>query len=262
MIADAPPRSLLAVESVLFAGQQLAHWRRSPTVMVQALLFPTFLLITYKLLVGKSIMKITGTNSLYGLVPMCALAGAMIGSLAAAQSIRAERESGLLSQLWLLPVNRASALIGRLLAEAARTLVGSALITAVGVGLGLRFEHGWLAVIPFILMPVIVGGVFAMGVLAIAVRSKGSTAYWLGVPVIGLVFPSSGVPPVAQMPSWMQPLIPLQPMAPTIAFMRALTQGGPALSPLLLCLMWVFGLAAVLGPLAVTGYRVAAESAR
>ena len=262
MTANAPLRSPLAVESVLFAGQQLTHWRRSPMVMVQALLFPTFLLITYKLLVGKSIMKITGTDSLYGLVPMCAVAGAMMGSLAAALSIRAERESGLLSQLWLLPVNRASALTGRLLAEAARTLVGSALITAVGVGLGLRFEHGWLAVIPFILMPVIVGGVFAMGVIAIAVRSKGSTMlFWLGVPAIGLVFSSSGVPPVAQMPSWIQPLVPLQPMAPTIAFMRALAQGGPALWPLLLCLMWVFGLAAVLGPLAVRGYRVAAESA-
>lgn len=263
MTGNASPRSALAVESLLFAGQQLAHWRRSPTITVQALLYPTFLLITYKLLVGKSIMMITGTDSLYGLVPMCAVAGAMFGSLAAGLSIRAERDSGLLSQLWLLPVNRASALTGRLLAEAARTLMGSVLITAVGVVLGLRFHRGWLAVIPFLLTPVIVGGVFAMAVIAIAVRSRTGTAlFWLGVPAISLVFTSSGVPPVSLMPSWMQPLVPLQPIAPTIAFMRALTQGGPALWPLLFSSMWILGLAAVLGPLAVTGYRVAAESAR
>ncbi len=99
MTANAPPRSSLAVESLLFAGRLLTHWRRAPTVPIQALLFPTFLLITYKLLVGKSIMRITGTDSLYGLVPMCAVAGAMFGALGAGLTIRVERESGLLSQI-------------------------------------------------------------------------------------------------------------------------------------------------------------------
>ena len=124
MTANTPLRSSLAVESLLFAGRLFTRWRRAPTVPIQALLFPTFFLITYKLLVGKSIVRITGTDSLYGLVPMCAVAGAMFGALGAGLTIIAERESGLLGQLWMLPVNRASALIGRLLAEAARTLRG------------------------------------------------------------------------------------------------------------------------------------------
>ena len=119
------------------------------TVPIQALLFPTFLLITYDLLVGKSIVRITGVDSLYGLVPMCAVAGAMFGALGSGLTIIGERDSGLLSQFWTLPVNRASALVGRLLAEAARTVLGAVLISAVGVALGLRFEGGWLAVIPF-----------------------------------------------------------------------------------------------------------------
>jgi ABC-2 type transport system permease protein len=263
MTATAPPRSSLAVESLLFAGRLLTHWRRAPTLSIQALLFPTFLLITYKLLVGKSIMRITGTDSIYGLVPMCAVAGAMFGALAAALTIRFERESGLLSRLWVLPVNRASALTGRLLAEAARTLVGAVLITAVGVGLGLRFQGGWLAVIPFLLVPVLVGVVFSTAVIAIAARSKSSTLLiWLGVSSIALVFSSAGVPPIELLPSWVRPVIELQPMAPTIALMRALAQGGPALWPLLLSLMWAVGLAAVVGPLAVRSYRAAAESGR
>ncbi len=262
MTGNAPPRSSLAVESLLFAGRLLTHWRRAPTVPIQGLLFPTFLLITFKLLVGKSIVQITGTDSLYGLVPMCAVAGAMFGALGAGLTIIGERDSGLLSQLWVLPVNRASALVGRLLAEAARTVVGAALITAVGVGLGLRFEGGWLAVIPFLLVPVPVVVVFSTAVLAIAVRAKSSVAlFWLAVPSIALVFSSSGVPPVEMLPSWMRPLIPLQPMSATIESMRALALGGPALWPLLVSFAWALGLAAVVGPLAVRGYRAAAESA-
>jgi ABC-2 type transport system permease protein len=263
MTATASPRNSLAVESLLLAARHLTHWRRAPAVMIQAVLYPTFLLITFKLLVGKSVMRITGTDSLYGLVPMCAVAGAMFGAFAASFTIRFERESGLLSRLWVLPVNRASALTGRLLAEAARTLLGSALITAVGVGLGLRFQGGWLAVIPFLLVPVLVGVVFSTAVIAIAMRAKSSNLLvWLGVPSIALVFSSSGVPRVELLPSWMRQLIQLQPMAPTIESMRALAQGGPALWPLLLSFGWALGLTAVVGPLAVRSYRAAAESGR
>jgi ABC-2 type transport system permease protein len=263
MSATAPPRSSLAAETLLFASHLLTRWRRQPMVLIQALVFPTFLLIAYKLLVGKSIIRITGTESLYGLVPMCAVAGAMFGALATGRRMWIDRDSGLIGRLWVLPVHRASALTGRLLAEAARTLLGSALITAIGVGLGLRFEGGWLAVIPFILVPVVVVLVFSTAITAIAVRSTSNTVLiWLGVPAIALVFASSGAPPVEMLPSWMRPLIELQPMAPTIASMRALAQGGPALWPLLLSSMWALGLAAVVGPLAVHSYRAAAESGR
>jgi len=261
MTTNTVVRSSLASESLLFAGRLFTRWRRAPTVPTQALLFPTFFLITYQLVVGKSIVRITGTDSLYGLVPMCAVAGAMFGALGAGLTIIAERDSGLLSQLWTLPVHRASALIGRLLAEAARTLAGTVLITAVGVALGLRFKGSWLAVIPFVLVPVLVVLVFSTAVIAIAVRSRSSTLLvMLSIPSITFVFASSGVTPIHMLPSWIRPLISLQPMAPAIESMRALAQGGPALWPLLLSLVWALGLGAVVGPLAVRGYRAAAES--
>ena len=204
-------------------------------------------------------MRITGTDSLYGLVPMCAVAGAMYGALAAAAAFPPNAGSGLLSRLWVLPVHRASALTGRLLAEAVRTLGGAALITAVGVGLGLRFKGGWLAVIPFLLVPVMVVVVFSMASNSDRGAFKGrAVLVWLGVPAIGLVFSSSGVLVTGALR--VRPEIHLQPMAPTIESMRALAQGVPALWPLLLSLMWVVGLAAMLGPLAVHDYRAAAES--
>jgi ABC-2 type transport system permease protein len=254
----APPRRSLASESLVFTSWLLLHWRRQPSIVMQSLLFPTFLLITYKLLVGKSILRITGTDSLYGLVPMCAVAGAMYGALAAGRSIPLEHGIGLLSRMWVFPVRRASALTGRLIAEAIRTLASAALVTAVGVGLGMRFKGGWLAVIPFLLVPVVVVAVFSLGVIVIALRSKtGAILVWLGVPAIGSVFSSSGVVPV---PSSVQTEVHLQPMWPTIESMRALAQGAPALSPLLQTLVWVLVLTAILGPLAVHNYRAAAES--
>ncbi|OBG36921.1 ABC transporter permease [Mycobacterium sp. E3198] len=261
MTVGAPSRNSLATESLVFAGRALTEWRRQPAVLIQALVFPTFLLITYKLLVGKSIMKITGTDSLYGLVPMCAVAGAMFGSLIAARTIPFERDTGMIGRLWVLPVHRASALTGRLLAEVVRTLVSTALITAVGVGLGLRFKGGWLAVIPFLFVPALIAIVFSLAVIAIAIRSKtGAVLSWLAVPAIGSVFSSSGVVPAQNLPSAVRLQMHLQPMWPTIESMRALAHGDAAWWPLLLTVVWVLGLGAVIGPLAVRGYRAAAES--
>lgn len=261
MTSDTPRRSSLAAQSFIFAGRLFTHWRREPMVLIQALLYPTFLLITFKLVIGKSIIRITGTDSLYGLVPMCAVAGAMFGAYAASFNVRFERHLGLVSRMWVLPVHRASPLMGRLLAEATRAFAGAALITAVGIALGLRFKEGWLAVIPFIAVPVIVGVIFSTAVIAIAIRTESSSALiWLMIPSFGAVFSSSGVPPADLLPRWMGPLIHLNPMAPAIGSMRALAEGGPVLWSLLLSLMWALGLAALVGPLALSGYRSAAES--
>jgi ABC-2 type transport system permease protein len=253
----------MIVESLLFASLHINRWRRQPLLPIQSLVFPTLLLIIYHLLVGDSMVRLTGTDNLNGLVPLCALAGGMMGALGAGFAIPAERESGLLSRLWTFPVHRYSALIGRLLAEAARALVGAALITAVGVVLGLRFEGGWLAVIPFLLVPVLIVVVFATVVtaLVLAVGPDGNAMFtWLGTASIGLVFCSAGVAPVEMFPAWLRPVIQFQPMSPAIESMRAFAEGRSALWPVILTIGWVLAFAAVFGPLAVRNYRIAAET--
>jgi ABC-2 type transport system permease protein len=261
MSANTTDFGALISESFLFASRRFTRWRRQPILPIQALLFPTLLLVTYTLLVGKSMKRIYATDSLYGMVPVCAVAGAMFGALGLGLAIQAERNSGLISRFWSLPVHRASAMIGALLAEAGRTVAGGVLITAVGIGLGLRFHGSWLAVVPFLLVPVLVVLVFSMVVMAIAARATDSAVgTWLATGSIGLVFGSSGVAPVDAYPSWLRPVIQLQPMSPTIETMRALAEGGPVLWPMALTLAWVLGLAAVFGPMAVRNYREAAES--
>jgi ABC-2 type transport system permease protein len=259
MSTSTPQRGSLAGETVVFAGRLFLHWRRHPIVPIQALLFPTILLITYSLLVSRSLTKMTGTGSLDVLVPVCAIAGGMSGALAAGLVVPYERATGLLSRFWILPVHRASALSGTLLAEATRTLLGTVLLTAVGVALGLRFEGNWLALMMYAFLPPLVIIVFAMVVLTIAVRARTRTLMtWLGTASLGLVF--SGIAPVERIPSWLRPLAQFQPMKPIVGSMRALSDGESALWPLLLSFAWLIVLAAVFGPMAIRGYRTAAET--
>jgi ABC-2 type transport system permease protein len=251
----------LLTQSRLQAGRLLTRWQREPVVLIQSLIFPTFLLVVYTLVTGASVRDITGADSLYGLVPMCAVAGALFGAMGTGAAIPDERASGLMSRLWVQPVHRASALTGRLLAEATRALVGSVVITVVGVSMGLRFYQGWLAAIGFVLIPVLMVTGFAAVIVAVAVQAGGKNIITgLSTVCFLLLFFNSGMVPIEVFPGWLQPVVRAQPMSPAIEAMRGLADTGPILWPVLQSLAWTLGLIAVFGPMAVRGYRRAAES--
>lgn len=248
-------------QSVSEAGRLLRRWRRDPIVAVQALLFPTLLLIIYKLLIGKAVLAVTGHDSLYGLVPMCAVVGAVFGTLGAGLALPAERESGVLTRLWVQPVHRASTVAGRLVAEAARTTTSAIVLTIFGIALGLRFSYGWIAALAFVLVPVAISAGMATLVIAIAARADGKAMVtWLGAGCVLLLFLNTGVAPAEVFPGWLQPVVRFSPISPTIEAMRALAEGGPVLSPLWQAGLWSGVLVAVFAPAAVRGYRAAAEA--
>jgi ABC-2 type transport system permease protein len=251
----------LGIQSRLQAGRLLRRWTREPVVLIQSLIFPTFLLVVYALVVGQSVRSLTGASSLYGLVPMCAVVGALFGAIGAGAAIPDERASGLLSRLWVLPVHRASALTGRLLAEAGRVLIGSIAITVVGMAMGLRFHEGLPAAIAFVLVPVLMVIGFCTVIVAVGVQAAGKNIITgLSTVCFLLLFFNSGMVPIDVFPGWLQPVVRAQPMSPAIEAMRGLANGGPILWPALQSVAWVVGLVAVFGPIAVRGYRVAAES--
>jgi ABC-2 type transport system permease protein len=248
-------------QSRVHARRLLLGWRRAPVVLIQSLIFPTFLLVVYALVVGSSVRQLTGSSSLYGLVPMCAVAGALFGAMGTGAAIPDEREAGLLSRLWALPVHRASALTGRLIAESARALAGAVALTAVGLAMGLRFTEGWPGAVGFVLIPVLMVIGFSTVIVAVAVQSGGKNIITgLSTVCFLLLFFNSGMVPVDVFPGWVQPIVRAQPMSPSIEAMRGLAGGGPVLWPVLQSVAWVAGLVAVFGPIAVRGYRLAAEN--
>ena len=256
-----PRRFPLAAESAVFAGRLMTRWRRSPLVPLQSLLFPTILLIVYYMLVSKSMTRLTGSDSIDTVVSMCALAGGMSGSLAAALSIPSERDNGLLSRFWLMPVHRASALTGTLLAEAARTVVATVVITAVGVMLGMRFHGGVAAALVFVSIPVLWVTVYATVVIVVALRFQSRAILtWFSTLSLGAVFGSSGVAPLELFPAWIRPAIEYQPMSATIEAMKTLARDGFAMRPLLMTFAWILAIGIVVGTLAMRSYRAAAQS--
>lgn len=261
MAHQVPTQGSLLSQSWVQAGRLLTEWRRERAVLVGSLIVPVSLLLVYVVVLDERVHKLTGVESVYGLVPVCAVLSGLFGALSTSLGIAMERDSGLLSRMWVLPVHRASAFTGRLTAEAVRALLGTILITALGFAMGLRFTHGWPIVLAYVLIPPITVVGFTAVVMAIAIRTNGvSLMTWLAAGTVALAFLNPGTTPINMFPDWLRPFVRLQPVSAPIEAMWAMAHGGPLLWPLALTLLWALVLFAVSIPIAVRGYHSAAES--
>ena len=252
--------SLFWDNSLAQCGRLLTTWRRDPSTMIQALVYPAVTLLMFRVVLGDSITTATGQPSIYGTVAMVTLVGAMSGGIVSALGLREERQTGLLSRFWTLPVHRASGLAGRIMAEIVRVSATTVLIVAAGFLLGFRFNQGASAAVALLLMPLLFTIGFATVITALAtVSGDAPLVEIVGIGVSLLMFFNTGFVPVAAYPIWLQDVVQNQPMSCAIDTMKGLSLGGPVAEPLMKSLAWSIGLTVVfIGP-TVRGYRYAAQ---
>ncbi|MFC7752690.1 ABC transporter permease [Tsukamurella soli] len=171
-----------------------------------------------------------------------------------------ERDDGLLARLWVVPVHRAAGVLSRLLAEALRIVLATAVLACAGLVLGLRFDRGVLSAIGWLLVPTVFGIAFSVAVMTVSVYSAKTILVEATALVSGLfMFFCTGFVPLDQYPKWLQPAVQHQPFSTTVDTMRGLALGGPVLHPFTELVEWSAVVVAVCAlPLAI-GYRRASR---
>lgn len=249
----------LWTQGTVLARSLLTAWLRDPALLVQAIVFPVFLLLMFRIVFGDSTSALGAGNSIYRFAALVALVGAVQGTLMTGMYLAEERAQGLVGRLWTLPVPRAGFLAGRLIAEGVRIVLSTIMVYAVAVALGLRFSAGFFSGVAALLVPVLFGISWALLVIAVATVAGKAQIEQLGVPFLLLMFFTTGFAPADQYPGWLQPIVRYQPMSTATDAMAGLTTGGAVATPLLLTVAWTAGLSILLGALAVRGYRRAAQ---
>lgn len=253
------PRRLLPQVLVLTA-RILRRWSRHPATLVQSLVMPAAFLVALDIVLGDVLEQVTGHSGLYTQVPLVALVGGMTGAITGAVGIMREREAGLLSRFWVVPVHRAAGLLARLSADFIRIVVVTLAVLGVGVALGFRFERGLLAAIGWLFMPALFAVALSAAVLTLALYSANTIVPQATEVVIAmLMFFSIGFVPLDQYPEWLQPIVEHQPVSYTIEAMRGLSLEGPIAEPVFFAALWSVGIFAVCAvPLAI-GFRRASR---
>ncbi|MFF0542492.1 ABC transporter permease [Nocardia thailandica] len=253
--------SVWAVHSVIQTKRLLMVWLRDPATTIQTLIYPALTLLMFQVVLGNSITNATGIPAIYGQAALLTLIAAMTGAVVSALGFKQEKATGLLSRFYTMPLNRASLLTGRLVAEALRILITTLFVLLVAVVLGFRFMTDPLTNIALVCIPVLFGLGFAVMVTALATITEGV----LLVSLIStfntlLMFFNTGFVPVFAYPTWLQDVVANQPMSCAIDAMKGLSYGGPVAEPLIKTFLWTFGMIAVFAYPAIRGYRRAAET--
>lgn len=246
----------LVSQTLLQTKRIVTRWSGDFLTTIEALVLPILMMLVLKIVLGNLIYAVTHNNAMYSIVPLIAIGAAITGSTFVAIDLMRERNSGLLSRLWVLPVHRASGLLSRILADAIRILFTTLVMLGVGILLGFRFRQGALASLMWLSVPVTLGIAFAVAVTTVALY----TAQTVVVESVELVqaialFFSTGLVPLNQYPGWIQPVVAHQPVSYAVAAMRGLSTEGPVLAPMIGVLLWTIGICAACAvPLAV-GFR-------
>lgn len=224
----------LAFDTWVLFVRSIKKLVRTPILLFFALVQPIIFLVLFTQLfssVGVQFSRAAG----FGAVSYLSFATAGIvlqngfsSALQSGTSVVDDLTSGFLEKELVTPVNRAAILLGRLLSDAFRVVVQSAIILILAFLLGADFATGIIGVLLIFVVVAFFGLAWSGISLAIGLRTKSAeTVFGLGgLLTFPLLFMSTALVPTALMPGWMQTVSSFNPISYAVNAVRALTLTG------------------------------------
>lgn len=140
-----------------------------------------------------------------------------------------DRENGFLTRLMAAPIHRGSILAGRFLYVELVALGQTLVILGIAWLMGVTIATGWLGVLGILVYGALLGlGLTSLSLaLAFVLRGHGSFFMILGTVGLPLLFCSTALAPLSQMPPWMQVVALCNPLSYCVDAMRALVLDHP-----------------------------------
>ena len=224
----------LAFDTWVLFVRSIKKLIRTPILLFFALFQPIIFLVLFTQLFGSFGALLSQRAGFVGVSYLSfATAGIVLqngfsSALQSGTSIVDDLTSGFLEKELVTPVNRAAILLGRLLSDAFRVVVQSAIIVVLAYILGAEIVTGVGGVVLVFVIVAFFGFAWSGISLAIGLRTKSSeTVFGLGgLLTFPLLFMSSALVPTSLMPSWMQVVSNFNPITYAVNAVRALMLTG------------------------------------
>ncbi|MFC7892752.1 ABC transporter permease [Streptomyces sp. NPDC057381] len=238
-------------DSWTMTRRELARWARQPVAVVVNLVFPVMLLLMFGYLVGGG-RGVSGEYVDYLVPGMLALTMAF-GLEGTMIAVTRDLDKGVVDRFRSLPMTNGAVLVGRSAADMLQSVVGLAVLLAVGYALGWR-AHGsagaFLGAVGLLLL-----FRFAMlwvGIHLALVAGKPEMVQAVQILVWPVGFLSNAFATPDAMPGWLGTLVQWNPMSQTATAVRDLfgSPGGES-GHVWAAIVWPLAILAVFFPLAV-----------
>jgi ABC-2 type transport system permease protein len=223
------PAGYALTDTRVMVARSLRRSVRDPEAFITALALPVVLMLLFVYVFGGAFnagVKASGAGYVNYVVPGLIVLCAGFGAGTTAVAVATDMSSGIVDRFRSMPIAAWSVLAGQIVASLARNLLATALVIAVGLGVGWRPVGGpaqWLGAIAMI-----VGFILAMSWLAACFglvvgspeAATGATFALMFIPYL-----SSAFVPASTMTRVLRPIAANQPFTPVIETMRGLWMG-------------------------------------
>jgi ABC-2 type transport system permease protein len=237
--------TLAVRDSATMTRRSFRHVLRYPVTLVVSVAVPVLLLLLFLGVFGGAIKASLGPGSYIDyVVPGIIVMTAAYGSSVTAQSVNRDSTEGIIARFRTMAISPGSALNGHVASALARTLVSTALVVGIAIGLGFRPDADagrWLAAVGFTALLVLALTWLAVPFGLAAKTAEGLTGFILIVQL--LPFISSAFVPPDQMSGAVRWFAEHQPFTPIIDTLRGLLTGTPIGGSALTAIAWCAGLA-------------------
>lgn len=247
----------------VLAGRYLAHLRRQPELVVNAVGFPILMLLIFVFLFGGMMAVPGGGDYRSALLPGLFTLTMLFGVSSTMVAVVTDAQRGITDRFRSMPMSPAAVLLGRATADMLISTLALAVLLLAGLAVGWRAPNGIgpaLAAVGLLLLlrfALLWVGIY----LGLVVRGPGAVTavQTLEFPV---AFLSGLFVAPASMPAVVSAVAEWNPLSATAAATRELF-GNPgwggdswvALHPVLAAVLWPLLILAVFGPLSVRRYR-------
>jgi ABC-2 type transport system permease protein/oleandomycin transport system permease protein len=236
--------------------RSLLHVVRTPRLLVFAVVQPVMFVLLFRYVFGGAIQVPDGHYVDY-LMPGIFLQTALFSGTTTALGVAADLQGGMLDRFRSLPMARSAVLAGRTIADLVRSLLVLAVMVAVGLLAGFRFQGPAAADIGGLALVLLFGYAFSwiFATIGLALRTPEAAGAAGFTALFPFIFASSAFVSVTSMPGWLQAFANVQPITAMANSVRALLDGGPAGHWLWQSLAWAIGITVFFSILAVRQYR-------
>lgn len=254
--AARPPRPSAVSAALTFGWRGMLKIKHVPEQLIDVTATPVLFVLLFTYMYGGAI---SGSTDVYlqFILPAIVVMSVLFTTVYSGVALNTDMTKGVVDRFRSLPIWRPAPLVGAVLGDAVRYLVGALVVVALGLALGYRPEGGAAGVAAAILIVV----VFAFGLswvfttVGLVMRSPSAVMNTGFMALFPLIFVSNGFVEPGTLPGWLEAIVDANPMSHVITASRGLMDGNAAAGDILLVLAEAAVLTAIFAPLTTRLYR-------
>jgi ABC-2 type transport system permease protein len=250
------PRASAVSATLTFGWRGMLKIKHVPEQLIDVTLTPVLFTLLFTYMYGGAISGST-SEYLQFILPGILMMSVVFTTVYSGVALNTDLTKGVVDRFRSLPIWRPAPLVGAVLGDSVRYLLGGTVVVVVGVILGYRPEGGWDGVVAAIVLVTVfacgLAWVFTtVGLLMRAPNAVMNTGFMALFP---LTFLSNAFVPPDTLPSWLEAFVDVNPVSHLVTASRGLMEGDAEAGDVALVLGEAAVLTAVFAPLTVRLYR-------